>query len=140
MSRTFPSKGIAKKHNTEVSADNAVIQKIHTALEGEYGIMYRLWVSIDVASETDLENLSGMEELRVTIGSGANVKTWYAQVHPLIAHTDTTKFRYVDLGPWFFDFGDEGFYNGIEDSSVTILIPAFGTGIKSRISYLYSGD
>ncbi len=138
MSRLFPSKGIQKKVGLELSADATALASQVLVGDNDYGVLYKLWVGTDVASETDLENLPGIWAITVTIGS----TIWYSNVHPFISHVDAqtvvVEHRTVDLGPWDFDFGQDGLYSGVKGDNIQIAVTAGGTGIKTRVSYIYS--
>ncbi len=140
MSRLFPSQRIAKKHKLEQSGDGTLLTGGVTVPAKNYGVVYMLWVDLDVLSETDLENLPKVMSITITIGS----MTWQQAVHPFIAHVDAqtvvVEHRTVDLGPWFFPFGDDGLYSGVLGDDIVITVGSAGTGVKSRVNYLYSGD
>lgn len=138
MSSIFPSRGITKKFVHAASADNTALTSTITVPSTQYGVIYRLWVDVDVATEADLENLVAGASITVTIGA----KGFDVAVHPYIQHREATEayIRTVDLGPWFFDFGPDGLYSGVKGDNIVVGVVAMGTGIKSRANYLYSGD
>jgi hypothetical protein len=138
MTEMFPSAGIAKKLHSGTSGDNAILASIVTVPATEYGIVWKAWFDLDVGDETDLENLVAILNLGVTIGSSS----WNVNVHPYIEHTDAGPdvHRHVDLGPWFFDFGNDGFYSGVLGDDIAFAAAAAGTGIKVSVKALYSGD
>ncbi len=138
MTRMFPSREIARKLHGALSGDNAVLSSVITVPATEYGVVWKVWFSVDVASEADLENLVATMAVGVTIGS----TSWSVNVHPYIAHQEGagTEFRHVDLGPWSFDFGIDGFYSGVKGEDITFTALAAGTGIKTSVEALYSGD
>jgi len=132
----FPSSSVHKKHKVVASADDTALASTITVADNQYGVVYRAWVGVDVSSEADLENLPALAAFTITIGSSA----FTMALHPFIAHTDTTKFRHVDLGPWFFDFGEDGFYSGVKGDNIVFAVTAMGTAVQSSLNYLYSGD
>lgn len=138
MTKLFPSTGIAKKFKRALSADDTALSSTITVSASDYGVVYGLWVSLDVASETDLGNLPAVLTISITIGP----LVFDPFVHPLIEHTSATpqNFRTVDLGPWSFDFKADGFYSGVKGQDIVVAVGAAGTGIKTLAHYLYSGD
>lgn len=138
MSQVFPSGGIAKKFKrTRSNDDTALVDTITVGAE-DYGVVYRLWLSIDISSEADLELLPALLTPGIVIGS----LVFDPYLHPFVEHRNASEafIRTVDLGPWFFDFGLDGLYSGVKGDDIVITIPALGSGIKSKIIYLYSGD
>jgi hypothetical protein len=139
MSETHPTKGIAKKTKVVQSADDTAITtaaKI-TVPANQYAAIYFLHVSCDVLDEADIENLNAVVVVSVLIGGTAVFTT---DIHPFSAETTATKGDIYDLGPWHFDFGHDGLYSGVKGEDLTFSIGQFGTGIKSRISFKYTGD
>jgi hypothetical protein len=138
MTAIHPSQRIARKNKRAVSADDTALSSTITVPAGEFGVIYRLWVDLDVVSEADVENLNASVTISVTIGS----TVFTLEVHPYIETTDTGSdfHRHVDLGPWFFDFGEDGFYSGVKGDNIVVAVDAAGTGIKTQVNYLYSGD
>lgn len=135
--KAFPSREIARKHTFAISLDNTALSSPKTVAATKYGVIYSLWVSVDVAAEGDLDNLVATMTISVTIGS----TVWSHEVHPFIADGHATQMRtQLDLGPWSFDFGRDGFYSGVRGEDLAVAVAAAGTGIKSMASYLYSGD
>lgn len=140
MSSIFPSTGIAKKVKQAVSTADTALNSTIAVRATEYGVVYRMWVDLDVASETDLENLPASLTILISIGS----TDFQIEVHPYIEHTDANTtpdiHRHVDLGPWFFDFGPDGFYSGVLGEDITFSVDAAGTGVVSSVTAFYSGD
>lgn len=139
--KTHPSAhGVAKKFVKATSADDTELTSAIVVPDNEYGVVWKVWVDLDVASEADLEALPGV--LLITVAVGAVV--FMQNVHPYVSHVDAQvvvgEHRTVDLGPWFFDFGPDGFYTGIRGDSILLTVAAAGTGIKTRVNYFYSGD
>ena len=130
-------RGRAMKWAAANSVADTALSSVVTVPAANYGVVYRLWVSCDVGSEADLENLVATATVAVSIGSLA----WGLEIHPFVEHTDAGPdvHRHVDLGPWSFDYG-EGLYSGVVGQDITIVVDALGTGIVSRVNYLYSGD
>lgn len=128
--------GVAKKFVKETSADNTELTSAIVVPANEYGVLWRLWVDLDVASEADLKALPAVLLITVAVGS----VVFMQNVHPYIAHTDTEHTFHGDLGPWLFDFGPDGFYTGIRGDSILVTVAAAGVGIKTRANYFYSGD
>ena len=139
MAFGFPARDTARKFAAQLSADDTANEKGITVPAKQYGILYRLWIDVDVASEGDLEALPASALIQVTIGATA---VWATRIHPLVEHqvAAEAKLRWVDLGPWVFDFGEEGIYSGIKGDNIVVNVPAMGTGIKSQIVFQYSGD
>lgn len=140
MSSTFPSKGIAKKFKFAIGADDTPLSSPITVPATKFGAIYRLWVSLDAGDDTDLTNLVATATISVTIGS-----TVFAhEIHPYISHVDAqvvvVEHRTVDLGPWSFDFGEDGLYSGVPGDDIVVGVDALGTGIKALVNYLYTGD
>lgn len=136
MSSTFPTQRIRQKHKEVISGDNAILSNTIAVSANNYGIVYRIWLDLDVQSETDLENLGTSLELIVAVGA----TSWSALHHPLITHTAVVEHRWVDLGPWFYEFGVEGLYSGIKGDDIVLTVEAAGTGIKTAIHIMYSDD
>jgi hypothetical protein len=138
MSRLFPSRRITRKTKTAVSTDNALLTSTIAVVSNEYGILWKVVISLDVGSETDLENLAPKLDIFIKFNT---TTFWFQNVHPYLAHDDETHyFRHVDLGPWIIDFGEEGLYSGVKGQDIGITVSAAGTGIKTNVSYIYSGD
>ncbi len=138
MSSAFPSKGIKRKFNRFLSADDTILASTITVPDDQFGIMWKLWVSLDVASEADLHNLPAILAVSVVIGT----VSWLVELHPYIARgaAELAKIEHIDLGPWDFDFGIEGLYSGVKGHNIVVAVAAAGTGIKVRVDYIYSGD
>lgn len=136
MTTTFPSRDIAHKFATALSNDNGAISSTQTVPAANYGVIYKLWVDLDVTDETDLENLVDPLTVSVTIGS----TVWSRFLHPYIARTadNTTNIEHIDLGPWPFDFGLAGLYSGVKGDNIIVAVVAAGTGIKTKADYIYS--
>lgn len=134
----YPSTRLGRKLGIKLSGDNAELNLLVTVPDNKYAVVWKLWVSLDVASETDLENLPATANIKVSIGASV----WHVSVHPLVEHTSGTpqNFRWVDLGPWAFDFGEDGFYSGVNGNNITVTVDAMGTGVKSRARIIYHGD
>jgi hypothetical protein len=111
-------------------ADTVTIAATH------YGILFKLWVDLDVGSEADLEALPDSLTVSVTIGS----LVFSTEVHPLVEHTDGNSVihRTVDLGPWAFTFWPDGLYSGTAGDDIVFAVDSAGTGVKSKVNYLYS--
>ncbi len=136
MTQIFPSQRIAKKFKTKQSGDNNTLNDTVTVGTSDYGVIYKLWVDVDVINEADLKNASSKLDVMVTIGS----LIWKVAIHLYILHTVTQNTFYSDLGPWAFDFGDDGLYSGVLGDDIVIDVAAAGSGIKARVNYTYSGD
>ena len=138
MSQIFPSGAIAKKFKRVQSADGGTISSTITVPAQNYGVVYRLWLDLDVTSETDLEILPAKLLLTITIGS----VDFKIDVHPKIEHTSALpqEYRTIDLGPWPFDFGSDGLYSGVKGDDIVIAVLAAGSGVKTQVNYIYSGD
>lgn len=142
MSSTFPSKGIAKKFATKSSAADGALSDTKTVAATNYGVVYKLWVSIDTPTEADLDLLKATASISITMGSTA----WVVEIHPFIADGDATQARtWLDLGPWLFDFGDDGLYSGVLGDDIVVAVDAVstadgGAGTIIKADYLYSGD
>lgn len=136
MSSLFPGRRLQVKHGTDVSTDNVPLVGGFAVAATQYGIIYKLWVDLDVASEADLEALPDSLTVSVTIGS----LVFSVEVHPYIEHTDadSVKHRTVDLGPWAFNFWPDGLYSGTPGDDIVIAVDAAGAGVKSKANYLYS--
>lgn len=134
MSSTFPSKGIQKEFQSVDGADGSAISSTQTVPADHYGIIYKLWVAIDVASEADMDAVVARIPITVTMGSSV----WRTSVHPEITDGSATEIRWMDLGPWEFDFGLDGFYSGVKGDNVVVTVGAAGTGIGIELNYIYS--
>jgi hypothetical protein len=136
MTQLHPSARIAKKHKRVQGIDNTQISDTITVAADRYGVLYKLWVDVDVASEADLEALNQRVQVVVTIGA-QDFKVW---IHPYVETTDTTPdfHRHVDLGPWFFDFGEDGFYSGVKGDDIVVLIGVAATVVKVGYNAIYS--
>lgn len=137
MPNTFPSKGSAKITRNAVSGLDSIEIITLTPPSGGYVALHKIFVALGMEDETDLENLSAFENITIT---AVGAWTWIIALHPYLEHTSSggTVFREVNLGPWFFDFGElEGIY-GDKDQNMVITVPAFGTGITTSIGYTYS--
>lgn len=139
MSSVFPSKGIRKKHKRIRSADATGINDTITVAADHYGVVYRVWLDLDVSSEADLENLPADLVIQFVIGT----LIFDIDVHPFIEHTDAAAgaqplHRHVNLGPWFFDLGPDGLYSGVLGDDIVLTVGSAGTGIKTKVHYLYS--
>ena len=134
------AQGGLKKWKKELSADATALAGGVTVAAGDYGVVYKLWLDLDVSSEADLEALPDLLLLTITIGT--TVFSLY--VHPYVEHTDAHASAYihrtVDLGPWYFDFGPDGIYSDTAGDNIVIAVEAAGNGVKSRVNYQYSGD
>lgn len=141
MSSGFPSAGIRKKSVSSLGSDDTLMTLSIPVPATQYGILYQLYVDCNVGSETDVENLNALVALRLTMGGTI---IWGVDLHPFVAHVDAqtvvVEHRTVDLGPWLYDFGLDGLYNGVRGDDLVLTVGKFGTGIKSRISIIYSGD
>lgn len=127
---------IVKKFLRFQSADNTQIAKTTIVAAEKYGVLYKLWVSVDVASEADLDNLNNKVIISVDIGA----VDWKVDVHPLTTDTGATEIRHMDLGPWPFDFGIDGLYSGVKSDDIVITITAAGTNIKTTMNFIYAND
>lgn len=137
MSGAYPSKGIAKKvKGNLVSSDNTALSSTITVDDNNFGILYRLTLSVDVASEADFDNLVANIDCQITIGS----TLWHFQLHPRIPEATAGNAFWMDLGPWHLDWGEEGLYSGVKGDDIVFSIGAAGTGIKTQLDYMYSGD
>jgi len=136
--RRFPSPERAVKHKQTLSGANELLESTITVPADQYGVVYKLWVDIDVGSEVDLGNCTPLLAISVAVGS----TTFTQNIPCYIEHTDggSDVHRYINLGPWFFDFGDDGFYSGVLGEDISVQVTAAGTGIKAKVNYLYSGD
>ena len=118
MTMAHPSWRIPKKFKYAISADDTILSSTITVPATRYGVIYRAWLSLDVASEADLEALPAVMHWFIYVGS---VLT-RLYVHPYVEHTDGHASAYVhrevDLGPWFQDFGEDGFYSGIRGDNI----------------------
>ncbi len=132
----YPSHGIQRKFKTVLSADNTAITTAATITvpSGAFGILWKLWLGLDVTDTTDIQALVDPLALQVTIGS----VVWAPYIHPYIAHA--TNQDHIDLGPWEFDFGVDGLYSGVSGNDITFVVGAAGSGIKAKIDYIYAGD
>lgn len=130
--------GITKKLKAQASSDDTINALTITVPSDQYGVLYTLLVDVDVGSEADLENLPANLVIQVNFNA---VIIWVWALHPLIAHDDATNFfRQVDLGPWFWNFGEDGLYKGVKGHNLGVTVSAAGTGIKTTINIQYAGD
>ena len=141
MGSIYPGLHIQKKWAIATSADNTALASTVTVTAKKFGVLYRLWVSADTGTgtdETDIENLVSLCSVSASIGSTA----FSATLHPFIEHdtadTESPTHRSIDLGPWPFDFGEEGMYSGVLADNIVIGVGKMGTGIKTSVSYQYS--
>lgn len=123
-----------KEWNTSLSGDDTALSATISVAANRFGVIYDMYVFLDVASETDLENLPAILLASVTIGD----KVFPIILHPLVEHTSgtPTNFRNVRIGPWRFEFGPDGFYSGVPGDDIVIAFGAAGTGIKFRVNHL----
>lgn len=139
MSQNYPSKGIRRKFKTVESLDGTAITTAATITvpSGDFGILYKLWINLDAASDADILNLQSLMLGTVTIGAVA----WPFILHPYIARAAAdSSVDQLDLGPWEFDFGVDGLYSGVSGDNITFVIGSAGAGIKTTLSFIYSGD
>jgi len=120
---------------TTQSADNTEITTAATVTvsASDYGVLWKLWVDLDVGSEADIENLVDIIPISVTIGS----TVWSTAVHPYTQDT-TNVWTQIDVGPWFFDFSPEGLASNVRGDDIVIAVGAAGTGVKTKVCYIYS--
>lgn len=140
MTLPYPSTRFAKAVATATSGEDAVLTAVITVPDNRYGILYRMWVSIDVASEADLEVLLPVRPL-VQVGFGASA-LWKFRETLAVEHTEpgigATVYRTIRLGPFFYDFGPDGLYSRTMGENLTIAFEELGAGIKSKVSYQYA--
>lgn len=138
MSRLHPSERIARKLTTQISTADLANTITITVPDDQYGVLYRMMVSLAVSSQADLEALNPRIVVLIQFGG---VTKWQFEVQPFIAHDDaTTFFRHVNLGPWMYDFGSDGLYNGVMGEDLLVQVAAAGTGLQTRLNLQYSGD
>lgn len=138
MSLVFPSQGITRKFKSTVSTADTALTSTITVPSNHYGIIWKLWVDLAVASEAMLEVLPVIMTPTVTIGS----VVWARSIHPYIARTgdDVNDTDHKDLGPWEFDFGIDGLYSGVLGENIVVTLGAAGANVATRVNYIYAGD
>lgn len=132
MSRNYPSPGIQRKFGTKESEDDTILADSITVAAGHFAILWKASLSLDVTSDGDLASLPARLRMTITIGSVSHTLDY----HPFIAHA--TNQDYMDLGPWREDFGIDGLYSGVAGDNLIFAVGAGGSGIKTRVNYIYS--
>ncbi len=139
MTKLHPAGRIAKKLTKTLSAAATTNTTTITVPAGQVGVLYQLLVSVGVSTEANLEALLGTIDVSIKFGSTVE---WQFELHPFIEHTDTTPdfHRSVDLGPWHFDFGEDGLYTGVQGDDLIVTVGSAGTGLKTLANIKYAGD
>lgn len=136
MSRTHPSShGIARIARSGGAGDNTAISHTITVPSGEFAIIYRIDVAINASTESDLEEMTSVVSVSLTIAGGTRWAVW---LHPFVSRTASETTGHYDLGPWSWDWGAEGIY-GNAGEQVVVLLGAISTNVQGRLSIIYGG-
>ena len=130
----FPHPRVALKRKRVEGAVNAETSSTIPVGADEFGVVYRLWVTLDVHHHMHIQSLPALMVIKIAIGT---LESFDFNVHPYVESPDHLT-KVIDLGPWQFDFMPDGLYSGVKGEGITVTVSPAGVDNKTTVLFLYS--